>query len=45
MICNGLVPEDVFIGGSYPLSQAKEALESHGRGEVVKNEIRCDIVE
>ena len=45
MICNGLVPEDVFIGGTYPLSKAQEALDSHGRGEVVKNEIRCDIFE
>lgn len=42
MICRGEIPEEIFIGKSFPLAQAQEALESHARGEVVKNEIRCD---
>ena len=42
MICRGEIPEDIFIQKTFPLAQFKEALESHGSGEVVKNEIRCD---
>lgn len=41
MICRGEIPEEIFIGKSFPLEQAQEALESHARGEVVKNEICC----
>lgn len=43
MICRGLIPEDVFIGKTFPLAKAQEALESHAKGDVVKNEIRCDM--
>lgn len=41
MICRGEIPEDIFIGNSFPLERAQEALESHAKGEVVKNEICC----
>lgn len=43
LLSRGLIPEEIFIGKSFPLAKAQEALESHARGEVVKNEIRCDI--
>lgn len=43
MICREEIPEDVFIGKTFTLAQAQEALDSHARGEVVKNEIRCDL--
>lgn len=43
MICRGEIPEEIFIGKSFPLAEAVEALESHARGEVVKNEICCEL--
>lgn len=42
MICRGEIPEEIFIGESFPLDQAEAALLSHAGGQVVKNEIRCD---
>jgi len=42
MICRGEIPEEIFIGKSFPLAEAEAALLSHATGEVVKNEIRCD---
>lgn len=43
MLARGLFPEEIFIGKSFPLEKAQAALESHARGEVVKNEIVCDL--
>jgi len=42
MICRGEIPEDVFIGKTFPLAQFQDALDLHATGTVVKNEIRCD---
>ncbi|MFZ3071596.1 MAG: zinc-binding dehydrogenase [Anaerolineaceae bacterium] len=41
LIERGYISEDVFVGGTYSLDHCIDALESHARGEVVKNEIRC----
>jgi L-iditol 2-dehydrogenase len=43
LIQRGEITEDVFVDGTYPLDQCLNALESHARGEVIKNEIRCDL--
>lgn len=40
MIVRGQISEEVFVGGSFPLSQCVDAIESHAKGDVVKNEIR-----
>jgi len=42
MICRGEIPEDIFIAKTFPLAQFQDALDLHGTGTVVKNEIRCD---
>lgn len=39
LIKRGEINEDSFIGGTYGLDQCINALESHARGEVIKNEI------
>lgn len=43
LIARGIITEDIFVGNTYGLNQCLEALESHERGEVIKNEIRCDL--
>ncbi len=41
LISREIINEDIFVGNTYSLDNCIEALESHARGEVVKNEIRC----
>lgn len=41
LISREIISEDIFVGNTYSLDYCIEALESHARGEVVKNEIRC----
>lgn len=42
LIRRGEISDADFVQGSYPLDRLLEAVESHARGEVIKNEIRCD---
>lgn len=42
LIKRGEISEDLFVQGTYSLDKTLEALDSHARGEVIKNEIRCD---
>ena len=42
LIERGHISEEVFVGGTYPLEKCVEALESHAKGDVVKNEIRLE---
>jgi len=43
LIKRGYIRDDMFIGGLYSLDHCIEALESHGRGKVIKNEIRFEL--
>ena len=43
LIERGIISEDLFVNDTYPLEQCLDALNSHAGGEVIKNEIRCDL--
>lgn len=43
LIERGVINEELFVNHTYPLEQCLEALESHAGGDVIKNEIRCDL--
>lgn len=41
LICNGVIPTELFFSKSYNLEEINQALETHGNGESVKNLIYC----
>lgn len=43
LIERGIISEEDFVNETYPLERSLEALESHAAGDVIKNEIRCDL--
>lgn len=43
LIERGIISENIFVEKTYPLDHCLDALESHASGEVIKNEIRCDL--